>query len=116
MALDLLTKDNQQNEFRVNDFTKKYLLSNSPDSLSGCIFHYYSYYYFKEWKKELLWLIKDIIHSNDVVYNLFAALDSSIKSGTTCWKDSKLLNYSGDATEEEITKSAFSQLYKTEEV
>ena len=58
----------------------------------------------------------DIMHSNDVVYNLFAVLESSMKSGTTCWKDSRLLDCKEDDKEEDITKNSFSQLYKNDEV
>jgi hypothetical protein len=57
-----------------------------------------------------------IMHSNDVIYNLFAVMESSIKTGNTCWRDSLLLNCKEDDKEEEITKNSFSQLYKDEEV
>ena len=56
------------------------------------------------------------MHSNDVVYKLFAVLESSIKTGNTCWKDSRLIDCKEEATEEEITKNSFSQLYNNEEV
>jgi hypothetical protein len=56
------------------------------------------------------------MHSNDVVYNLFGVMESSIKTGNTCWKDSRLLDCKADDKEEDITKNSFSQLYKNEEV
>jgi len=86
VSLELLCKDKSTDTFFVNDMAQKYLVSSSPDSLVGYIYH-----------------------SNDVVYNLFSALESSIQTGDTCWKESKLLDADGD------TKSAFAQLYKTEE-
>jgi acetylserotonin N-methyltransferase len=91
-SLELLEKDKELNKFFVGDFAKKYLVSSSPESLSGYI-----------------------MHSNEVVYNLFSVLESSIKTGTTCWKDSRILNCKAEDKEEDITKNAFSQLYKDEE-
>jgi len=55
------------------------------------------------------------MHSNDVIYNLFGVMESSIKTGNTCWKDSRLLDCKADDKEEDITKNSFSQLYKNEE-
>eukprot|EP00026_Physarum_polycephalum_P011072 Phypoly_transcript_11268.p1 GENE.Phypoly_transcript_11268~~Phypoly_transcript_11268.p1 ORF type:complete len:331 (+),score=40.52 Phypoly_transcript_11268:116-994(+) len=92
VALELLEKDQRHNSFFVGDTAKKYLVSTSPESLAGYI-----------------------MHSNDVIYNLFGVMESSIKTGNTCWKDSRLLDCKEDDKEEDITKNSFSQLYKNEE-